>query len=97
MFTRRSLTIYVAFYTIIIVKNFEILETKLNILIREFFALKSENEQLKVQIKFLKQEDKEHKNRLSENYLLNQKQKKAIIKLERILKKIDSCGSLNGK
>ena len=97
MFTRHSLTIYVAFYTIIIVKNFEILETKLNILIREFFALKSENEQLKVQIKFLKQEDKEHKNRLSENYLLNQKQKKAIIKLERILKKIDSCGSLNGK
>ncbi len=79
------------------VSNLEILETKLNILIREFITLKSENEQLKVQIKFLKQEGNEHKNRLSENYLLNQKQKKAIIKLEKILKKIDSCGSLNGK
>ncbi len=91
------MTIPVAFYTIINVSNLEILETKLNILIREFITLKSENEQLKVQIKFLKQEGNEHKNRLSENYLLNQKQKKAIIKLEKILKKIDSCGSLNGK
>lgn len=73
------------------------LETKVNIFIREFLALKSENEQLRVQIKFLKEESESHKNRLSENYLLNQKQKKAIIKLEKILKKIDSCGSLNGK
>lgn len=95
------MTISVAFYTIITVKNHEValtnLETKLNILTREFLALKSENEQLRVQIKFLKEESEGHKNRLSENYLLNQKQKKAIIRLEKILKKIDGCGSLNGK
>ena len=76
--------------------NLDILETKLNILIREYLALKNENEQLKVQIKFLKEEEDQHKGRLSKNYLLNQKQKKAILKLEKILKKIDSCGSLNG-
>ena len=75
----------------------KILETKIDILIKEYLALQSENEQLKAQVKYLKAQDEEHKDRLSKNYLLNQKQKKAIIKLEKILKKIDSCGSLNGK
>lgn len=77
-------------------ENLDILETKLNILIKKFVALKEENEQLKIQVKFLKEEEIQHKSRLSQNYLLNQKQKKAILKLEKILKKIDSCGSLNG-
>ena len=91
------MTTKTAFYIIIyVVENLDILETKLNILIKKFVALKEENEQLKIQVKFLKEEEIQHKSRLSQNYLLNQKQKKAILKLEKILKKIDSCGSLNG-
>lgn len=77
-------------------ENLKLLEAKLNILIREFLALKEENEQLKVQIKFFKGEENQHKDRLSQNYLLNQKQKRAILKLEKILKKIESVGSSNG-
>ena len=91
------MTTKTAFYIIIyVVENLDILETKLNILIKKFVSLKEENEQLKIQVKFLKEEEIQHKSRLSQNYLLNQKQKKAILKLEKILKKIDSCGSLNG-
>ena len=78
------------------VDNFKILEAKIDMLTKKLFALKSENERLKAQIGFFKEEEKRHRKSLSENYLLNQKQKKAIIKLEKILKKIDGCGSLNG-
>lgn len=76
-------------------ENLNILEIKLNSLIKKISSLKLENEELKMQIKFLKEEEKQHKDRLAENVLLNKKQKRAILKVEQILKKIESVGSSN--
>ncbi len=72
-------------------EKLNILAFKLKKLIEEYKGLKEDNYRLKAEIDFLKKEVKEHKNRLSENIMLKEKEKKAVVKLEQILKKIDQA------
>ncbi len=69
-------------------EKLNILAIKLKKLVDGYESLKEDNYRLKAEIDFLKKEVKEHKNRLSENIMLKEKQKKAILRLEQILKKI---------
>jgi cell division septum initiation protein DivIVA len=71
------------------VENLNVLTIKLNKLIESYKKLKEDNYRLKTELDFFKKEVKEHKNRLNENVLLKEKQKKAILKAEQILEKIN--------
>lgn len=70
-------------------ENLNVLTIKLNKLIESYKKLKEDNYRLKTELDFFKKEVKEHKNRLNENVLLKEKQKKAILKAEQILEKIN--------
>lgn len=70
-------------------ENLNVLTIKLNKLIESYKKLKEDNYRLKTELDFFKKEVKEHKNRLNENVLLKEKQKKAILKTEQILEKIN--------
>jgi cell division septum initiation protein DivIVA len=72
------------------VENLNVLTIKLNKLIESYKKLKEDNYRLKTELDFFKKEVKEHKNRLNENVVLKEKQKKAILKAEQILEKINS-------
>jgi hypothetical protein len=52
--------------------------------------LKQENETLKAELNFYKKEANSYAERLIQNKLLKDKQKKAIIKVEKLLKRINS-------
>ncbi|MDD2523286.1 MAG: hypothetical protein WCS83_05640 [Endomicrobiia bacterium] len=71
-------------------ENLNVLTIKLNKLIESYKKLKEDNYRLKTELDFFKKEVKEHKNRLNENVVLKEKQKKAILKAEQILEKINS-------
>jgi cell division septum initiation protein DivIVA len=72
------------------VENLDILTIKLNKLVESYKKLKEDNYRLRTELDFFKKEVKEHKSRLNENILLKEKQKKAILKAEQILEKINS-------
>lgn len=71
-------------------ENLDILTIKINKLVESYKKLKEDNYRLRTELDFFKKEVKEHKNRLNENILLKEKQKKAILKAEQILEKISS-------
>lgn len=52
--------------------------------------LMQENETLKAEVSFYKSEAQTHGKRFNENRLLKDKQKKAIIRIEKLLKRINS-------
>ncbi|MGE4384269.1 MAG: hypothetical protein AB7E39_00185 [Endomicrobiaceae bacterium] len=72
-------------------ENLDILTIKINKLAESYKKLKEDNYRLRTELDFFKKEVKEHKNRLNENILLKEKQKKAILKAEQILEKISSA------
>lgn len=69
-------------------EELRILSIKLNKLSKAYKKLKEDNERLKADVGYLRTEAETHKDRLIENKVLNDKQTKAVKKLESLLKKI---------
>ena len=74
--------------------KFELLENKTRIKITKLEELckilEQENKALKAELSFYKKEANSYAERLVQNKLLKDKQKKAIIKVEKLLKRINS-------
>ncbi|GAB1401236.1 hypothetical protein MASR1M68_01470 [Elusimicrobiota bacterium] len=69
-------------------EELRILSVKLNKLSKAYNKLKEDNERLRADVGYLRSEAETHKDRLIENKVLNDKQTKAVKKLESLLKKI---------
>jgi len=73
---------------------FELLEKKLKNKLQKAVELckilEQENKNLKAELNFYKKEANSYAERLVQNKLLKDKQKKAIIKVEKLLKRINS-------
>ena len=69
-------------------EELRILSVKLNKLSKAYNKLKEDNDRLRADVGYLRTEAETHKHSLIENKLLNDKQVKAIKKLELLLKKI---------
>ena len=67
-----------------------LLTKKLHNVARLYKNLMQENETLKAEANFYKTEAQAHAKRFNENQLLKDKQKKAIIRIEKLLKRINS-------
>ena len=69
-------------------EELRILSIKLNKLSKSYKKLKEDNDRLKADVGYLKKDAENHKDRLIENKVLNDKQVKIVKKLESLLKKI---------
>ncbi len=69
-------------------EELRILSIKLGKLSKAYKKLLEDNERLKADIGYLKKEEANYKERIVENEILKDKQKRAVKKLEAVLKKI---------
>ena len=70
--------------------DLDLLVKKMQNMAKLYKNLRQENETLKAEINFYKKEAETHGKRLNENMLLKDKQKKAIIRIEKLLKRMNS-------
>ncbi|MDD5020802.1 MAG: hypothetical protein PHR82_01545 [Endomicrobiaceae bacterium] len=69
-------------------EELRILSIKLNKLSKSYKKLKEDNDRLKADVGYLRADAENHKDRLVENKVLNDKQVRVIKKLESLLQKI---------
>jgi len=69
-------------------EELRILSIKLTKLSKSYKKLKEDNDRLKADIGYFKKEEERHRERMIENETLKERQKRAVKKLEAVLKKI---------
>jgi len=69
-------------------EELRILSIKLTKLSKSYKKLKEDNDRLKADIGYLKKEEERHREKMIENETLKERQKRAVKKLEAVLKKI---------
>lgn len=69
-------------------EELRILSIKLTKLSKSYKKLKEDNDRLKADIGYFKNEEERHRERMIENETLKDRQKRAVKKLEAVLKKI---------
>ncbi|MDR2426946.1 MAG: hypothetical protein LBD46_07220 [Endomicrobium sp.] len=71
-------------------ENLEILSIKIKKAVEKLKKLNDENLRLKAEINFLRKESENSREKIGEYTILKENAEKAVIKIERILKKIDT-------